>query len=192
MPAKRAGDPDGDQQVDGNRGQPDPQWIESGCKRKEDIQVAQVHIAVGNRGNDMHSKEGNRGQGQGAVQPEQSGPGQPGQPGPSGGGDAQHHDSGEQHQRDGTRCTAGKPEDLGVHAGTATGSAAGQPLTAIVSPSRSISRAGNCCSVSQCGAAEPRTIAAGAAVLASTQQPAATETVRQVDSGLAPVRGSTM
>ena len=72
------------------------------------------------------------------------------------------------------------------------GSSRGQPAVVTAVPSGRTSRAGRPSSRSQPEAASPRMMAAVLAVLASTQLPAATLTVRQQDRAGSPVAGSMM
>src|SRR6202043_508129 len=68
----------------------------------------------------------------------------------------------------------------------------GQPPTRVIAPFRSTSRAGSPALSSHDAAAAPRTIAAVAAILASTHVPATTLTVRQGPAAGSPVAGSMM
>src|SRR5690349_9171819 len=100
----------------------------------------------------------------------------------------------QQHQRDGSRATRGVPPDARragerQHHGEVS---AGQPARRTTSPPGRTSRLGSSRAVNQAGATSPRTIAAVAATLASTQEPAATLAVRQTSTAESPVAGSTM
>jgi hypothetical protein len=131
--------------------------------------------------------------------------------------EAQARDDAEQDQRDDARPAGDEPEELRVHnpglprgtasieaaaprslpalavdSVTASGSSgSGQPPARTTSPSVATRRAARALPASQSSAASPRTIAAVAAVLASTQVAATTEAVRHADSTGSPLRGST-
>ena len=112
-------------------------------------------------------------------------------------------DDAEQDQGHDPGTAGGEPQDLGAHEparpdatrAPASGddrvsAGSGQPPTRTTRRRSTTRRAGRPVDPSQSSAASPRTIAAVAAVLASTHVAATTDAVRHGDSTGAPVRGS--
>jgi len=199
----QAGEGHGEQQVKGHRAESEPERPVGGHERDEDVQPADRSERVQHCREDVNGQERHDQQRDVAMQAggQQPWPGRAGEP----------------HRHQQAEHDAGREQDQGQQAGAPArvpqrrwrpsgrenahppaaalagwSSPAGQPATWTTRPSWATSREGRPSPASQSTAGAPSTIAAVAAVLASTQSTAATLAVRQRPAAGQPVAGSTM
>src|SRR4051794_8486166 len=185
-PPNQAGCDDHQHQLHREGAEADRRRPPGGGERHQGGQRRDAHVGVDDRRDHVHDEQHRRDQRDAAVQSHGAEPREPGQPALPLDHDAQ--DGGQRHQHE--RHQAGGPDEIpeGLRGHAAPSS--GQPPAVSTWPSTVTSRTGTPTSRSQGQTACPRTIAAVLTVLASTQLPAATETVRQAGAAGSPLRGS--
>ena len=188
---QEARDRQGEDQVEGERAEPEPQRPVGPGEREHGVDEPDRREAVEHGREHVHREQRHDEQRDGAVQRDEHEARRSLRRPALHLDDAEHDAGGEEHERDQARPAGQVPQrgrsGRGDHG---AGAASGQPPVVSTAPVGATSRAGRPASRSHGSALGPSTIAAVLAMFASRHVAAATDTVRQCSAAGAPVRGS--